>query len=104
MRSVSVERRKAQSPWIEFTWRAASVLAGRPDAVPWTRLSEDQEAATFYAGAAEIELYRSETANYRDNLSTGVPLRAATTTLPISSAFWNSPIPRMRYCWRPCST
>jgi len=71
---VVVERRKAQSPWIEFTWRAVSVLAGRPDALPWTRLSEDQEVATFYAGAAEIELYRSETANYRDNLSTGVPL------------------------------
>jgi len=27
----------------------------------------------FYAGAAEIELYRSETGNYRDNLNSGVP-------------------------------
>ena len=71
---VVVERRKAQSPWIEFTWRPVSVLAGRPDAAPWTRLSEDPEAATFYAGGAEIELYRSETGNYRDNLSGGVPL------------------------------
>ena len=71
---VVVERRKAQSAWIEFTWRPVSVLAGLPDAVPWTRLSADQEAATFYAGAAEIELYRSETGNYRDNLGTGVPL------------------------------
>jgi hypothetical protein len=71
---VVVERRKAQSAWIEFTWRPVSVLAGRPDAVPWTRLAADQEAATFYAGAAEIELYRSETPNYRDNLNTGVPL------------------------------
>jgi hypothetical protein len=71
---VVVERRKAQSPWIEFTWRPVSVLAGRPDAAPWTRLSEDPEAATFYAGGAEIELYRSETGNYWDNLNTGVPL------------------------------
>ena len=71
---VVVERRKAQSTWIEFTWRVVSVLAGRPDALSWSMLSEDQEAATFYAGAAEIELYRSETGNYRDNLGTGVPL------------------------------
>jgi len=27
----------------------------------------------FYAGAAEIELYRSETGNYRDNLNSGMP-------------------------------
>ena len=27
----------------------------------------------FYAGAAEIELYRSETGNYRDNLVSGAP-------------------------------
>jgi hypothetical protein len=71
---VVVERRKAQSPWIEFTWRPVSVLAGRPQAAPWTRLSEDHEAATFYAGDAEIELYRSETGNYRDNLCADAPL------------------------------
>lgn len=71
---VVVERRKAQSPWIEFTWRAVSVLAGQPQTAPWTRLSEDRDAATFYAGGAEIELHRSETGNYRDNLLTGVPL------------------------------
>jgi hypothetical protein len=71
---IVVERRKAQSPWIEFTWRPVSVLAGRPQAAPWTRLSEDHEAATFYAGAAEIELYRSETSHYRDNLCSDVPL------------------------------
>ena len=28
----------------------------------------------FYAGAAEIELYRTETTYYRDNLGTGAPL------------------------------
>lgn len=70
---VVVERRKAQSAWIDFTWKPASVLPGLPDAAPWTMLSEDDEGATFYAGAAEIELYRTETANYRDNLGSGRP-------------------------------
>jgi hypothetical protein len=68
---VVVERRKAQSPWIDFTWRPSSVLAGTPDAPPWTLLSQDNDGATFYAGAAEIELYRTETGNYRDNLASG---------------------------------
>ena len=37
-------------------------------------MSDDGERATFYAGAADIELYRTETANYRDNLAIGAPL------------------------------
>lgn len=71
---VVVERRKAQSPWIDFTWKPIAVLAGLPDASPWTMLSEDADAATFYAGAAEIELYRTETAYYRENLGSGRPM------------------------------
>jgi hypothetical protein len=70
---VVVERRKAQSPWIDFTWKPVAVLPGLPDASPWTKLSEDGDGATFYAGAAEVELYRTETAYYRDNLGSGTP-------------------------------
>ena len=71
---IVVERRKAESPWIDFTWKSAAALAGLPDAAPWTVLSQDPEGATFYAGAAEIELYRTETSNYRDNLGSGAPM------------------------------
>jgi hypothetical protein len=70
---VVVERRKATSPWAEFIWRPVAVLAGAPDAEPWTILASEGETMTFYAGAAEIELYRSETANYRSNLGSGEP-------------------------------
>jgi hypothetical protein len=70
---VVVERRKARSAWIDFTWTPVTVLAGVPDAAPWTMLSGDGEGATFYAGAAEIALYRTETANYRENLATAAP-------------------------------
>ena len=71
---VVVERRKAQSPWIDFTWKPVTALAGLPDAAPWTPLSQDGDGTTFYAGAAEIELYRTETTNYRDNLDSGAPM------------------------------
>jgi Protein of unknown function (DUF3305) len=70
---VVVERRKAASRWIDFTWRPAMVLPGRPDAAPWTVLATDAEAVAFYAGATDIGLYRTETARYRDNLASGTP-------------------------------
>ena len=68
---VVIERRKAASQWIDFTWRPAAILGGTPVTAPWTLLSQEDDAATFYAGAADIELFRSETSNYRDNLAAG---------------------------------
>jgi hypothetical protein len=70
---VVAERRKAASPWIDFTWQPAMVLPGPPDAAPWTVLAADAAATTFYVGAADIGLYRSETGRYRDNLASGAP-------------------------------
>src|SRR5262245_9230572 len=71
---VVVARRKAASQWIDFTWTPDAVLHGVPEAAPWTVLREAGDTTMFYAGAAEIELYRSETTYYRDNLATGAPL------------------------------
>jgi Protein of unknown function (DUF3305) len=67
---VVVERRKARSMWADFLWRPISVFVGSPSAAPWTPLLE---TTLFYAGQAVIELHRTETTNYRDNLSTGAP-------------------------------
>jgi hypothetical protein len=71
---VVVERRPAKSPWLDFLWRPISVLAGGSSAAPWTPLPETAETALFYAGEAVIELHRTETTNYRDNLATGAPV------------------------------
>lgn len=70
---VVVERRRAKSVWVDFVWRPVGVLAGVPDAAPWTLLDSDAESTTYYAGAAEVELYRSDCGNYRANLATPVP-------------------------------
>jgi hypothetical protein len=70
---VVVERRKARSPWLDFLWRPISVLVGTPSATPWTLIGEEGDATTFYAGEAAIELHRTETTNYRDNLASGAP-------------------------------
>ena len=70
---VLVERRKARSAWADFLWRPVSVLAGKPSAAPWTPLAADAETALFFAGEAVIELHRTETTNYRENLASGAP-------------------------------
>jgi hypothetical protein len=70
---VLIERRKAASRWIDFTWQPVAALPGLPEAAPWTRISDDGESVTFYAGAAEIHLYRTEAGYYRDNLASGTP-------------------------------
>ena len=50
------------------------MLAGEPDTAPWTKLSGDDERASFYAGTRR---YRAASppkpAQYRDNLATGSP-------------------------------
>jgi hypothetical protein len=70
---VVVERRRAKSVWAEFLWRPVSVLAGKPSAEPWTVLDAQAESVLFYAGEALIELHRTESAYYRDNLLCGAP-------------------------------
>ena len=70
---VIVERRKAESRWADFLYRPVSVLEGVPAAPPWTQIGAEGEPTTFYAGDAVIELHRTETANYRDNLASGAP-------------------------------
>ena len=70
---VVVERRKAKSPWLDFLWRPVSVLPGAPSAAPWTPIGAERDRAIFYAGEGVIELHRTETANYRDNLASGAP-------------------------------
>lgn len=70
---VVVERSRAQSQWIDYVWRPVQVLPAAPETPAWTRLSEDGDRATFYAGSADIELYRTDTTQYRDNLASGSP-------------------------------
>ncbi len=70
---VVVERRKADSPWVDFVWRGVGVLPDEAELKPWTVLREQPDGTLYYAGSAAIDLYRSETARYRENFATGSP-------------------------------
>jgi hypothetical protein len=71
---VVIERRKAASEWVDFVWRPVAALSGVPDAEPWTVLDQNADVTTFYAGAAEVALFGSGTAFYKENLAGGQPL------------------------------
>jgi len=68
---VVVERRKSDSAWIDFLWRPAGILPDAPGLAAWNVLRDEGDSVLFYAGSCSIELHRSETARYRDNLVTG---------------------------------
>ena len=70
---VVVERCKADSPWVDFVWRGVGVLPDEPEMKPWTVLREQDEATLYYAGSATVDLYRSETQLYRNNIASGAP-------------------------------
>jgi uncharacterized protein YecA (UPF0149 family) len=59
--------------WAEFLWRPVVAFAGNPSAEPWTLLDTQPETVLFYAGKAVIELHRTETTYYRDNLASSAP-------------------------------
>ncbi len=71
---IVAERSKGASPWSDYLWRPVSALSGAPGAPAWTKVSDDGDRATFFVGTAEIELYRSEAGNYRENLLVEQPL------------------------------
>src|SRR3954464_8111519 len=70
---VVVRRRSIENPWIDHMWSPVMVLEDVPATAPWTVLSREADATIYYAGPASIDLFSSDTANYRDNLVDGEP-------------------------------
>ncbi|MFF8801337.1 MULTISPECIES: DUF3305 domain-containing protein [unclassified Methylobacterium] len=70
---IIVARRRLKGPWASHVWMPVAALPAAAQAEPWTKLSETEEEATFYAGAFEVSLHIGETAHYRDNLVSGRP-------------------------------
>jgi Protein of unknown function (DUF3305) len=71
---IVAERSKGTGRWSDYLWRPVTALTGAPDTPVWTKLSDDGERASFFVGTTQIELYRSEAGNYRENLLVEQPL------------------------------
>ena len=70
---VVLRRRSIDNPWIDHMWSPLLLLDDVPATAPWTVLSSEADATIYYAGPASIDLFSSDTANYRDNLAGGEP-------------------------------
>ncbi|MDO8980392.1 MAG: DUF3305 domain-containing protein [Afipia sp.] len=70
---VVLRRRVIDNPWIDHMWSPVTVLDDVPATAPWTVLSQEPDATLYYAGPATIDLFSTDTANYRDNLADGAP-------------------------------
>lgn len=70
---VVVERYRAMSPWLDAVYRPVSALPGVPATAAWTVIDAKADVTTFYAGETVVELFRTETAQYQQNLESGTP-------------------------------
>lgn len=70
---VIVERHRTETPWLDAVYRPVSILSGVPATAPWTIIDSNAEVTTLYAGEAVVELFRTETAQYQQNLASGTP-------------------------------
>jgi Protein of unknown function (DUF3305) len=70
---VVLRRRTIDNPWIDHNWSPMTILDEVPATAPWTVLSTEPDSTIYYAGAASIDLFSSDTAAYRDNLADGAP-------------------------------
>jgi hypothetical protein len=71
--AILAERRPGATPWQEHVWRAAAVLEEAPPVPAWTKLREEAGRELFFAGTALVRLHRTDTPNYRENLTAAEP-------------------------------
>lgn len=71
---VVVERREIDNPWEDYIWRPVMVMPGAPLDVSWKDIQEGEGWKHFLARTLPLELHKSDTEGYRENLGQPVPL------------------------------
>ncbi len=70
---VTVDRCRTGNPWQAERWAPTGVMIGCPHVAPWTVLAEGPDRTRYFAGCADLTLFRSDTANYKYNLEAATP-------------------------------
>jgi len=71
---VVIERRPADSEWIDHTWHAVTVLPGAPQIDEWVELERGGGRLRYHAATLPLEIFRGETEGYKYNLSLEQPI------------------------------
>lgn len=71
---IVLERRRGLGPWQEFAWRPVAVIPGAPPVEgAWHPIREGDGWAQFHAATLPLELFHTDTAGYKLNLSQDPP-------------------------------
>ena len=74
---VILERRPSDNQWIDYDWRADSVLPGAAAIDDWVRLASGSDEigdwVKFHAATLPLEIFSKETEGYKYNLSLEQP-------------------------------
>lgn len=71
--SVVLERRVAVSQWADYLWLPVAVLPGAPAIAEGAALGATDTGERFFAGSFQLDLHRTDTPTYRDNLASDDP-------------------------------
>lgn len=70
---VIVARERIDHPWQEYRWRPLSVLLDAPADPDWREIARGEGFVHYHAATLALELHRSETPGYKENLESGHP-------------------------------
>jgi len=70
---VLAERRPAMNAWADTVWAITEIVLDAPDLPDWTVLRQDGPRSLFFAGRAEVKLFRTETDNLKHNMESPEP-------------------------------
>jgi hypothetical protein len=70
---VIVERRTLDNPWADNAWLPLVVLPDVPETPAWTEIERGKDFVRYYAGAAALEMFPTETETLVHNLDSGAP-------------------------------
>lgn len=70
---VVVERRKIDNPWQDYSWLPVAVMPGAEPIEKWRELSSSDDVTQYHAATLTLELFRSDTEAYVENLQSEIP-------------------------------
>jgi Protein of unknown function (DUF3305) len=68
---VLIEKRRSMSLWAEFSWHVVGADTN-PPVNTWTEIRRS-ERGTAYLTSADVEVHKSDTLGYSENLNSGAP-------------------------------
>jgi len=71
---VVIERRDAESEWIDHTWHVVAILPGAREIDGWVELEREAGRVRYHAATMMLEIFKGETEGYKYNLSLDPPV------------------------------